>query len=382
MNGIFRKLDELFDTYVNVWEDVCNIESPTVNKAGVDAVGAYFIAMAKERGWDVDVCKQSVSGNAVSITMNPDAAGSMICLSGHLDTVHPVGCFGSPAVHLDEEKIYGPGVTDCKGGVVAAFFAMDALRKSGFRDRPVRLILQSDEEVGSRTSNYETVKYMCEQAKGAAAFLNLEGASPDEICLSRKGIMTYVFTVQGQEAHSSCCATMGANAILDAAHKIIELEKIKDDEGLTCCCSVIQGGTVVNTVPGKCVFKVNVRFANAAQLAWIENHVQTVADTVHVPGCTCTVVPLSRGRIAMEYTQRNQDLVDAINDIFVKNGLSPVKVARRKGGSDAAYLTAAGIPCVDNLGVMGGGIHSPEEYGIIDSLLLAAKRIASIVVNL
>ena len=45
-------------------------------------------------------------------------------------------------------------------------------------------------------------------------------------------------------------------------------------------------------------------------------------------------------------------------------------------------VSGAGIPCVDNLGTMGGNIHSPEEYGIIDSLLLAAKRIASIVVNL
>ena len=70
------------------------------------------------------------------------------------------------------------------------------------------------------------------------------------------------------EAHSSNCATAGANAICEAAHKIIELEKIKDKHGLTCNCSVISGGTTVNTVPGHCEFKANVRFATQEQQAW------------------------------------------------------------------------------------------------------------------
>ena len=32
----------------------------------------------------------------------------------------------NPAVKIEGDKIYGPGVTDCKGGVVAAVLAMDA----------------------------------------------------------------------------------------------------------------------------------------------------------------------------------------------------------------------------------------------------------------
>ena len=77
--------------------------------------------------------------------MNPDAKGKPVCLSGHMDTVHPVGSFGNPPVTFDDKNIYGPGVIDCKGGITASFMAMDALERCGFKRRPIKLILQGAE---------------------------------------------------------------------------------------------------------------------------------------------------------------------------------------------------------------------------------------------
>lgn len=380
---IFAEIDALNDSYLQVWEDVCNIESPTKYKAGVDAVGSYFADMAKERGWLVEILEQPVSGNVVCITMNPNAPGKPLSLSGHMDTVHAVGSFGTPAVRRDGEKIYGPGVTDCKGGIVAGFFAMDALSRCGFEGRPIRLLLQSDEEVGSSFSQKATIGYICEKAKDSVAFLNLEGhAYPSsQVCIQRKGIATFTFAVHGVEAHSSNCATSGANAIAEAAHKIIELEKLKDKDGITCNCGLISGGTVVNTVPGFCEFKANVRFATQEQLEWVKEHMQKVADTAYVKGCT-TEVTLSGYRVAMERVERNLELVERINRIFAANGLSELAPAKRKGGSDAADVTAAGIPCIDSIGAGGGSIHSPDEYAYLASLAESAKRIAAIAVEL
>lgn len=380
---IFAEIDALNDAYLKVWEEVCNIESPTKYKAGVDAVGEYFANRAKARGWQVEILEQPVSGNVVCITMNPEAKGSLLCLSGHMDTVHPVGSFGSPAVTRDGEKLYGPGVTDCKGGIVAGFLAMDALARCGFCDRPVRLLLQSDEEVGSSFSQKSTINYICEKAKDAVAFLNLEGHSypSSQVCIQRKGIATFTFAVTGVEAHSSNCATNGANAIAEAAHKIIELETWKDKDGITCNCGLIAGGTVVNTVPGYCEFKANVRFATQEQLAWVKEQMQRIADTVYVQGCT-TEVTLSSFRVAMERVDRNLELVEKLNRIFAANGLSTLAPAKRKGGSDAADVTAAGIPCVDSIGAGGGSIHSPEEYAYLASLAESAKRIAAVALEL
>ena len=375
---LFEEIDGLYEEYLTVWETVCNIESPTRYKAGVDAVGAYFAALAQKRGWQVERCVQSVSGDAYCITMNPDAVGAPICLSGHMDTVHELGTFGTVPVRRDEEKIYGPGVTDCKGGIVVGLLAMDALDRRGFRARPVRMILQSDEEVSSALSNLETVRFMCEKAKGAVAFLNLEGTNKGEVCLARKGILNLVFQITGREAHASSCATLGANAIEEAAHKILEIAKIKDDDGITCSCGVIGGGSVPNTVAGYCEVKVNIRFATEEQLAWVRRYMQELADRVYVPGCQTVLVQTSY-RPPMELVDRNLKLMEQVNSILEKNGLAPLVWGVRRGGSDAAYITQSGIPCIDNLGIKGGNIHSSGEYAVLSSLCEAAKRIALLV---
>jgi len=380
-NKVFSTIDKLNDQYIRIWEDVCNLESPTNYKEGVDAVGNYFAALAQKIGWQVEFFAQPVAGNVVCITMNPNVGERPLCLSGHIDTVHPVGSFGMPAVKLEGENICGPGVTDCKGGVVAGFLAMDALFRCGFDKRPIRLLLQTDEECGSIISNMETIGYICEQAKDAIAFLNLEGHTEGEVCLVRKGIVTFTFLVRGIEAHSSKCAAEGASAIAEAAHKLLELEKIKDAQGLTCNCGVIKGGTVVNTVPGFCEFKANVRFANKEQLNWIRNYVQELAANNQIEGCSCEVLE-SGFRAAMEYNEQNAALADAMNSIFEANGLPFLKPSKRTGGSDAAIVSACGIPCVDSIGVTGFNIHTQYEYAKLASLAYSAKRIAAVAIEL
>ena len=375
---LFEKIDELNAKYIRIWVDSCNIESPTDFKVGVDECGRYLADVAGDFGCDIEILEQNVAGNVYTFTINKESQNQPITLSAHIDTVHPLGAFGSPATRIEGNKILGPGVTDCKGGVIAAMQAMEALKLCGFTDRPVRLILQTDEETGSSTSGRATINYMCESSKDSVAFLNLEGISKKNVaCIERKGIANFTLTVRGKEAHSANCATQGANAILEAAHKVIELEKLKDAAGLTCNCGVISGGTVSNTVPGECTVKANVRFANAEQLAWVKDYMQTVADTVYVEGCK-TTVELTRLRVAMEYCDRNARLFEKINDILVSSGLDAISITKHKGGSDAAEITEAGIPCLDSFGTKGGDIHSPGEYGLIDSLPEAAKRIAAV----
>lgn len=377
---LFNAVEELYEEYIKVFEDVCNIESPTDYKMGVDAVGDYFAEKAKALGFSVEYLRHEKAGNALCITMNKEAKGETISLSGHMDTVHAVGSFGYPVAKIKNGNIYAPGACDCKGGIVAGLLAMHALHNCGYKERPVQLLLQSDEENGSKPSDKATINYICEKAKDSVAFLNLEGNAPraNEACLVRKGIVTFTFTVTGKEAHSSKCATQGANAIADAAYRIIELEKIKDEDGLTCNCGVISGGTVPNTVPGRCEFKANVRFANAQQLKWIREYVQKIADTEYVKGCSCTV-DQPKGRVAMELCDRNVNLLNKINGILKNNGIPELTLTKRTGGSDAADVAAYGIPCIDSIGIGGGYIHSPREYAVLEELKTSANRIAVII---
>lgn len=380
-NRIFDQIDKLSDRYIDVWEDVCNIESPSNYKEGVDRVSEYFIKLAEKKNWDIEIFEQEKFGNVVCITMNKEAKKQPIAISGHIDTVHPVGSFGTPAVKRDKEKLYGPGAVDCKGGVVAGFLAMEALSDCGFTERPVMMLLQSNEEIGSGLENKAPIRYICEKAKNAVAFLNLEGHEDffaGKACLIRKGIAAFRFDVTGVATHASYCAREGANAIAEAAYKIIEIEKYKDDKGITCSCDVIDGGTATNTVPVSCSFKVDVRFSNQEEFKEIFDKLQVISDTVHVKGCSCKLVHTNL-RPAMALNERNIALLEKANNLFKENGLSTLEIGQRTGGSDAADVTLSGIPCIDSIGVAGEFAHSTAEYGVIASLAESAKRVATII---
>lgn len=377
---VFDTIRSLNEEYTQIWEDIANIESPTSCKEGVDAVGRYIIALAEKKGWEVKVCPQEVSGDVVCITMNGASKEAPVSLSGHMDTVHPIGFFGTPPVHKDGEKIYGPGVHDCKGGVVVALLAMDALDRCGYSKRPVQLLLQSDEETGSKGSNKRTIRWICEQASGSVAFFNLEGGSPGKTAIERKGIARYQITAYGKQAHSGKCDE-GASAIAQAAHMILELEKFKDQKTLTCNCGTITGGSTPNTVPGSCTFVADFRYSSQEDRETAENAVKKVCETAYIDGCSATYSLMSY-RVSMPIRQKNLELLEKVNKILVQEGIEPLVNSKKTGGSDAADVSAAGIPVLDNLGIQGGKSHSENEFAYLHALEYCASRIAAIVYSI
>ena len=372
---LFQRIGELEKEYIDFLADICRIESPTENKEAVDRVGAYIMEKARGRGWEIEVQEQPISGNCICITMNPKSKERPICFSGHMDTVHPIGLFGEEPVRIDDEKIYGPGVLDCKGGIAAAFLAMAALEDVGFTGRPVKLLLQSDEENSSRFSNKTTVDFMCKKSENCVAFLNCEGHEKGTVVIQRKGISKYAFEITGKAVHASICDE-GHSAIREAAYKIIELEKMKDQNGLTCNCGLIHGGTAENSVPAFCTFTADIRFNDVDAMNEAEKIVYEVAEKSFVGGTSCKVTLKSR-RIAMERTARNEQLLADLNAIYEENGIPTLRAKKGMGGSDAAEVTAYGLPCLDSVGLTGGGAHNRDEYAYLWSLPLSAKMLAA-----
>lgn len=373
---LFQTIESLRDEYIKFLTDICTIESPTEYKEGVDRVGEYISNKANQMGWLVEKQNQEISGNVICITMNSNAKGDPVCFSGHMDTVHPVGSFGKTPVRFDNEKIYGPGVADCKGGIAAAFMAMDALQRCGFDERPVKLILQSDEENGSRNSNKTTVKYMCEKAKGCIAFLNTEPGNRKGHVIAMKGICKFRFEITGKSAHSAACY-MGVSSICEAAEKIIRLEKYKDKDGITCNCGLINGGSAENTVPEKCTFTADFRFHTDEQKKEVIRIAKEIADTSFVEGTTCNLI-LSSSRYAMAKTQKNIALFEKVRKIYIDNGLDDIEMLESLGAADTSDLTHYGITCLESFGIIGGDTHKLSEFAYLDSLALAAKRLASV----
>lgn len=374
---IFNKIDELNNDYIKIWQDIVKIDSFTRYKEGVDKVGKYLIDLCAKQLWDIDILENEFAGNAICITMNKDSKLKPIALSGHMDTVFPINTIKT---YIKEDKMYGPGCSDCKGGIVACLLAMKALKECGYVDREIRLILQSDEEVSSSLSNLKTIEYMIDCAKDAICFINTEMHNEDYAVISRKGIARYIMTFEGKAAHAGYCYN-GKNAILEASHKIIELEKYKDPDGITINVGTINGGTTANTVAEKCEINIDVRFSNDDELKIVDKYINEIANKNYVEGVK-TTCKLASKRIAMDYKDTNKQLLDKINKALVESGLKELKPYKTNGGSDAAYTSNNNIPTIDSMGVTGGNIHSKDEFAYLDSLKESAKRLVAIIYKL
>ena len=81
----------------------------------------------------------------------------MVAVLGHLDVV-PAGdgwSFDPWGAEIKDDKIFGRGTMDDKGPSIAALFALDALRESGYPlKRRVRLIFGCNEETGAQDVKY------------------------------------------------------------------------------------------------------------------------------------------------------------------------------------------------------------------------------------
>ena len=371
----FERLDSLENEYVEFLAELCKIESPTEDKAAVDEAGCFIIRKAEELGFSVKVKEEPKSGNPFVITMNGDVKQRALVYSAHVDTVHPKGAFGKDIVKIENGIMYGPGVVDCKGGIAAALYAMAALKDLGYTKRPLKLIIQTDEEVSSKSSEKRTVDFMYENSKGCTAFLNLEGHKPGYVTVERKGILRYDVEITGVARHASECFE-GVSAVKEAAYKIIELEKMQQDGGITFNVGKISGGTTTNTVPEKCCFTLDIRFRNESDRELAVKRTMDILSRKYLEN-TETRVSLFSERVAMERSAEVLGVYRRLNKALERSTLEPLLENSRAGGSDAADMATRGVPAVDSLGTTGGYIHSRKEYAYISSLKKSAKMLVA-----
>jgi len=370
-----------------------NLNSGSFNTAGVDACAARLrqlfaplgaeaesIAVAPYRYTDDrGEWRERPLGQALRLRKRPEAP-LRVFLCGHLDTVfgaeHP---FQSARVAGDD-RMHGPGVADLKGGLLAMFLALSALEQSPQRERiGWEVLFNPDEEIGSRGS----APLLAEAAQRNHFGLVYEPAYPDGgLASERKGSGNFDIVVRGRAAHAGRNPEDGRNAIAAAAALATELHGINGRrEGLTLNVGYVHGGGPLNIVPDRCVLKFNVRTSRHEDEAWLLDTVQKLVDDAGGRegyalelrgGFTRPPKPVSAG------TARLQQLLGGCGETL---GLQ-LQFRPTGGCCDGNNLAAHGLANVDNLGVVGGEIHSDREWMRISSLAERGKLSALLLLKL
>ena len=314
-------LDQYQGEMMTLWENLVRLESPSSEPSAVDKLASHLDTYCRALGMETEKFRPEGAGTCLAAQTAPGDL-SPVLLLGHIDTVHPIGSFpGGPWTIGEDGFVHGPGAHDCKGGLVIALYVIRALQHAGFDRRQLKLAVVSDEETGHALSQMQSVDFLRRHAEGCGAAFTFEsGLMNGDIVTRRKGAVVFKLIVDGIASHCGTAPEKGANAIREAAKKIIAIEDLTDMEHIICNCGKISGGTTVNTIPAKCVVDVTFRFQNNHDRDIATEKVQAICAKVETPKTHCSLTPFT-GFPAMEEIDGTAELVKVYQDASEALGL-------------------------------------------------------------
>ncbi len=297
---------------------------------------------------------------------------------GHSDTVWPLGTLDIMPFRVEDGRLWGPGVFDMKAGIVLFVFALRALLETDTPvASPVRLQLNSDEEIGSPSSRPLTETH----AASSHAVLVLEPATglAGKLKTARKGVGQFRLTVRGKAAHAGLDFRAGASATLELARQLDRIAAFTDcNRGITVNPGVIAGGTRPNVIAAEAWADIDVRVLSAEDALKIEQDFRALQP--FDPRCSLAIAG-GLNRPPMPRSARNLALFQCAQacardlDLDLDDSLAG-------GGSDGNFTAALGIPTLDGLGAVGEGAHAAHESVLIDHLPARAALLAKLIAAL
>ncbi|MDN5849283.1 MAG: hydrolase [Nitrococcus sp.] len=308
------------------------------------------------------------------------SAPLQVLLVGHMDTVFGTEHSFQRAKRISAKRLEGPGVADLKGGLLVMLKALECLERSPWAGRlGWEVVLNPDEELGSPGS----AAHLSAAAKRNHLGLVYEPAMADgAFAAARKGSGNFTAFVQGRAAHAGREPQLGRNALRAAADFVIAIDNLNARRpGVTLNVGFVHGGGPVNIVPDRAVVRFNIRLSDPRDEAWIHSRLAAIGQEINArDGITLSLQgDFARKPKILDTVHRR--LFDIVRGCGQALGLS--MVWRDTGGCcDGNNLTAAGLPNIDTMGAIGGGLHSTDEYVELASLVERSRLSALLLLGL
>ena len=335
---------------------------------------ANYIARWLERaGLEVDLI-ESVAGrpNVVGIARG-SGGGRTLLLNGHMDTVGVAGMTDGHTPRVEAGRLYGRGAYDMKSGLAACMLAIAEARKQNLRGDVVFTGVIDEEYASAGTMNIAT-RF---RADGAivAEFTELQ------LILAHRGFVWLEVETIGKAAHGSR-PDLGVDAIVKMGKVLTEIEKL--DRRLradprhpllgsgSLHASLIQGGQELSSYPERCILSTERRTLPGETPESVEaEFLQIIENMRGTDPSFHAVVRRGIDRAPLE-TREDEEVVQALQAASIKVLNQPLQISGVPFWTDAAVLSAAGIPSL-LFGPSGSGAHAVEEWVDLESVKTCAE---------
>ncbi|MDZ4771221.1 MAG: M20 family metallopeptidase [Chloroflexota bacterium] len=362
------------DAMVTLLTALINHESGTQDKAHVDQLTDFMADQFESLGAEsIERIAQTEVGDMLFARWNIAAPGKAIMFLIHIDTVWAAGTLAERPVRIDADGcLYGPGAIDMKGGITLVLSAIRGLRERGeFPDRPIWVLMTTDEEVGSLYST----PYIKQYAAEAGLVLVMEPATKEEAFKTwRKGIATYRMDIEGLPAHAGNAPEKGINAIIEFAQQAMRARDLNDlKNGTSVSVTMVEGGSATNVIPAHVTAHIDTRALTV--YAAEQTEAALLDASPFVPGAKVSITKIN-GHTPMERDALMQKTFAQCQAIGERVGVT-AREDGSGGASDGNTVAMLGVPLLDGVGPQGDGLHALNEHVVLASLPRRATLLAA-----
>ncbi|GJH42980.1 M20 family metallopeptidase [Pasteurella canis] len=366
----------LLNSFLKDLESLVNIDSYSYDPVGKAKVVDFFKQKFQSIGWIVEEHFLDEKVGSALICKNTLSDEFDVVLSGHMDTVFKTGTVSERPFKIEGDKAFGPGIADMKAGLLAGFYACQALtEENALQNARICVLFNPDEEISSIYSRPLLEKI----ARKTRYAIILEAARINgNLVNERKGIGKYVIEFLGKSAHSAVDPQNGANSINTFIRIAQELlNSTAPEKGTTMNIGTVEGGTTPNTVPDYVKTQIDCRFTSLEESERLNQVIYALHDTVTEERVK---IKVSGGitRPPWRRTEAGLKFCAAVDEIKERLGIK-AEWESTAGGSDGNFFAALGAIVIDGMGPSGGKWHSPDEYLNIDSIEPRIKLVTEVI---
>ncbi|SOE19650.1 glutamate carboxypeptidase [Spirosomataceae bacterium TFI 002] len=381
---------------------VVNINSGTLNLEGVKQTGKVFgeafQAINFETSWKEMPIEMNRAGHLFA--EKKGTKGKKLLLIGHLDTVFEPDSPFQVFTMINDSTAHAPGGNDMKGGDVIVLYALKALEQNGLlNDAQIIVAFTGDEESTGKPLEISR-KDLISAAKRSDIALGFETSTGfNYATVARRGASSWELQVEGKRAHSAGVfgENTGAGAIYETSRILHEFyTQLSKEKYLTFNPGVILGGTVAefdektgngmangktNVVSQTAFVKGDLRFISEAQKKKARESMSAIVAK-NLPKTSASIT-YTDSYPAMSPTAGNNALLAKLNKVSLDLGQGKVLAydPGKRGAADVSFV-ASYVDCLDGLGTMGSGAHTPEETVNLNTIEALTKRTAIMIYRL
>ncbi|RPI96923.1 MAG: M20 family peptidase [Chloroflexi bacterium] len=328
--------------------------------------------------------------NVVAVLRGTGRKRALI-LNGHMDTVMP-----SPLWTLDpfggtirDGRLYGLGALDMKASLSVFVYVAKALLEAEIAlAGDLILTFVVDEEPGG-CSRFGT-SYLLENGVTGTAVIIAEPESTN-VTIGHRGGYRFRLITRGEATHTGLEAwergEKGKNAITDMARAITALQGLAlpfdrtpafpGRKPVLTFPTLIQGGVSINAVPDQCVAYGDVRLLPGCDADTVERRIRAALDAV--PGLDYALERLLFVP-AVEIAPDEEIVRVLARHTAVITGQMPTRLGCGPWNDGWMFITR-GIPAICGFGPTGAGVHGPDEYVELDSVIDVTRIVARAVID-